>query len=111
MDVKQAYNSWSGQYDSNNNKTRDLEAIALRAMLSEINFTSCLEIGCGTGKNTEWLLTKANTITAVDLSENMLAKAREKIKSDKVQFIQADMLQPWAFASQQYDLIRFNLFL
>ncbi len=111
MDVKQAYNSWSGQYDSNNNKTRDLEAIALRAMLSEINFTSCLEIGCGTGKNTEWLLTKANTITAVDLSENMLAKAREKIKSDKVQFIQADMLQPWAFASQQYDLISFSLVL
>lgn len=77
MDVKQAYNSWSDQYDSNNNKTRDLEAIALRRTLTEINFTDCLEIGCGTGKNTQWLLTKTNAITAVDLSENMLAKAEE----------------------------------
>jgi len=111
MDVKQAYDSWSDQYDSNNNKTRDLEAIALRSTLAEINFSNCLEVGCGTGKNTEWLLTKANAITAVDLSENMLAKAKEKIESDKVQFIQTDILQPWTFATQQYELISFSLVL
>ena len=111
MDIKQAYDSWSEQYDSNNNKTRDLEAIALRRTLAEINFSDCLEIGCGTGKNTEWLLTRANAITAVDLSENMLAKAKEKIDADKVQFIQADILQPWSFATQQYDLISFSLVL
>jgi len=111
MDVKQASNSWSDQYDSNNNKTRDLEAIALRRTLTEINFTDCLEIGCGTGKNTQWLLTKTNAITAVDLSENMLAKAKEKINSHKVQFIQADILQPWTFATQPYDLISFSLVL
>jgi hypothetical protein len=30
MDVKQAYNIRADQYDTNNNKTRDLEAISLR---------------------------------------------------------------------------------
>src|SRR5215217_2611381 len=87
MDIRQAYDKWSSQYDTNENKTRDLEAQALRICLDEIQFASCLEIGCGTGKNTEWLITKAKKITAIDLSEEMLAKAREKISSDRVEFI------------------------
>jgi ubiquinone/menaquinone biosynthesis C-methylase UbiE len=111
MDTQQAYNSWAAQYDTNENRTRDLEAIALRSTLSEISFRSCLEIGCGTGKNTEWLIQKADHITAVDLSEEMLAKAKEKIHSDKVNFIQADINGDWNFTQQSYDLISFSLVL
>jgi len=111
MSVQQAYNSWASQYDTNLNKTRDLEAQALRATLSDIAFDHCLEIGCGTGKNTVWLITKAKQITAVDLSEAMLAKAKEKIASDKVQFIQADITAPWTFTKESYDLVSFSLVL
>ena len=111
MNVREAYNNWAGQYDTNNNKTRDLEAIALRENLQPINFNTCLEIGCGTGKNTEWLITKANEIVAIDLSEEMLAKAKEKISSKKVTFVRADMNKPWGFATKQFDLISFSLVL
>jgi len=111
MDIKQAYDIWSKQYDTNNNKTRDLEAQALRATLTDIGFETCLEIGCGTGKNTEWLLTKAKQITAVDLSNEMLAKAKEKLHSEKIQFQQADINQNWTFVNKQYDLISFSLVL
>jgi ubiquinone/menaquinone biosynthesis C-methylase UbiE len=111
MDVKKAYDSWSKQYDTNTNLTRDLEAQALRTVLSEIKFDNCLEIGCGTGKNTEWLITKAKKIIAVDLSNEMLAIARKKIKSDQVEFIQADIIQDWNFVSSGYDLITFSLVL
>jgi ubiquinone/menaquinone biosynthesis C-methylase UbiE len=111
MSVKQAYNNWASQYDTNENKTRDLEANVLREVLSEIPFTTCLEIGCGTGKNTEWLVTKANKLTSVDLSDEMLAKAKEKITSPGVQFIQADILQPWQFGTGIYDLVTFSLVL
>lgn len=65
MSVEGAYNQWSEQYDSNENKTRDLEAIALREMLGKIQFENCLEIGCGTGKNTEWLKTKGDRKSVV----------------------------------------------
>lgn len=99
------------QYDTEPNKTRDLEAQALRAMLSSFTFASCLEIGCGTGKNTDWLLTKAQHVTAVDLSESMLAKAREKISSERVTFIQADINQDWNFVQRSYDLAIFSLVL
>ena len=79
MDVKQSYNQWASQYDSNINKTRDLEALVLKKSLENISFDNCLEIGCGTGKNTSWLLTKAKQITAVDLSEEMLVVAKSEI--------------------------------
>ena len=111
MDVKQAYNIWADQYDSNSNKTRDLEAISLRAILPDIKFNNCLEIGCGTGKNTEYLITKAKQVTAVDLSNEMLAKARQKINSDSVQFIQTDIKNDWNFVTKQYDLVTFSLVL
>jgi len=111
MDTRTAYNQWAEQYDSNENKTRDLEAIALRSSLPAHSFSRCLEIGCGTGKNTEWLLTRAGAITAVDFSEEMLAKAKNKIHSEKVQFIQADITKVWDFASGTYDLVTFSLVL
>ncbi|TKK69391.1 class I SAM-dependent methyltransferase [Ilyomonas limi] len=111
MDIQQAYNEWAKQYDSNSNKTRDLEAKALRNTLSAIPFDSCLEIGCGTGKNTVWFMEKASTVTAVDLSEEMLAKAREKVIKDNVTFIQADTTKPWHFTNKKYDLISFSLVL
>jgi predicted TPR repeat methyltransferase len=111
MNVQQAYNIWADQYDTNQNKTRDLEGVALREILQDISFKNCLEIGCGTGKNTEWFITKTEAITSVDLSEEMLLKAKAKIVSDKVKFIQADITKDWEFATQQYDLVSFSLVL
>ena len=111
MTIKDAYNIWADQYDTNINKTRDLEAVALRENLASISFDTCLEIGCGTGKNTEWLLSKAQQIVSIDLSEEMLLRARKKIVSEKVIFIQADITKPWAFATKKFDLIGFSLVL
>ncbi|HWI90588.1 MAG TPA: class I SAM-dependent methyltransferase [Flavisolibacter sp.] len=111
MKPEQAYNSWASQYDTNENKTRDLEGIALRNTLSTISFNSVLEIGCGTGKNTEWFLQKAEHITGIDLSEEMLSKAKEKIQSAKVEFIQTDINNGWNFTQRSFDLVSFSLVL
>ncbi|MGN6495338.1 MAG: class I SAM-dependent methyltransferase [Agriterribacter sp.] len=111
MDVKTAYNSWAEQYDSNRNRTRDMEALVLRKTLSPLAVRSCLEIGCGTGKNTVWLMEKCAVVTAVDLSEQMLEKAKQKIQSPQVSFVQADITGNWSFAQQLYQLITFSLVL
>lgn len=111
MNPQQAYNSWASQYDTNENKTRDLEAQALKNVLSTVSFTTVLEIGCGTGKNTEWLLQKAEQIIAVDLSEEMLSKAKEKIQSIKVEFIEVDINSDWNFTNKTFDLVSFSLVL
>jgi ubiquinone/menaquinone biosynthesis C-methylase UbiE len=110
MNIKNAYNQWALQYDTNANKTRDLEAIVLRNILNDIPFSNCLEIGCGTGKNTEWFATKATKITSVDFSEEMLAKAKQKITATNVQLVQADIKNDWEFGND-FDLVSFSLVL
>ncbi len=60
MQTRDAYNNWSGTYDIVENKTRDLEAKAIRSILKEVQVDHILEIGCGTGKNTVWLVEKCN---------------------------------------------------
>ena len=111
MNVKEAYQEWSEQYDTNENKTRDLEAVALRSVLSSIHFDKVLEFGCGTGKNTVWFEQNAKEILSADFSEAMIAKAAEKIKSSKVQFAVTDINEPWDFSKEKFDLVSFSLVL
>lgn len=112
MNVREAYNIWSDQYDTNENRTMDLEAISIRQNLKERKFENCLEIGCGTGKNTEWLVIIANNVLAIDLSEDMLSKAKQKISAQNVKFVQADINSEWSFTDgNTYDLATFSLVL
>ena len=66
MNVQTAYNTWAETYDAVLNKTRDVEATAIRCLLADAAFAEAIELGCGTGKNTEWLAAKATHLTAVD---------------------------------------------
>jgi len=111
MNIKSAYNKWSASYDEVENRTRDLEGRALREILSGKKFDNCLEIGCGTGKNTIWLEGITGHLTSIDLSEEMLLKAKAKIKSEKVEFKQSDINAPWNFTDKKFDLITFSLVL
>ena len=109
--VQEAYNAWSSIYDANKNRTRDLEAVSLRETVADLKVNSCLEIGCGTGKNSVYLSSKVQKLSAVDFSENMLAKARQKLTDHQIEFIKADITGNWDFLSQTYDLITFSLVL
>lgn len=109
MSIKKAYNSWSEIYDTNKNRTRDLDKVVTRIVLDGREFDSVLELGCGTGKNTEWLVERASSITAIDFSEGMLAIARGKIKSEKVAWKQADITLDWDVLDGSFDLITCSL--
>ena len=111
MDTKELYNQWSATYDEVENKTRDLEKLAGQQILGALSFENVLELGCGTGKNTTWLSRKAKHHQAVDLSEEMMAKAKEKITADHVHFQQADITRPWDFVVRKPDLITCSLIL
>lgn len=111
MKTQEAYRHWAEQYDINENKTRDLEALALRSILHAYEFNFSLELGCGTGKNTSWLSTKSKKHLAVDFSEEMLAFARAKNKASSIQFIKADLTKSWNFGVQKFDLATFSLVL
>ncbi|HSN61421.1 MAG TPA: class I SAM-dependent methyltransferase [Ferruginibacter sp.] len=111
MDNQQAYDQWASSYNEIVNLTRDAELIAKKEILKTLHFSKVLELGCGTGKNTQWLLEAAENITAVDFSAKMLVKASERIKSEKVNFIQADINKQWSFLQHTVDLITCSLVL
>jgi ubiquinone/menaquinone biosynthesis C-methylase UbiE len=109
MDNQQAYNKWSQTYDTVENKTRDLEAKALRESIITNAPLDILEIGCGTGKKNEGLLAKAKYLVGADFSAEMLEKAKEKIKIENVEFKQMDLREEWRFAEDSFDLITCSL--
>lgn len=109
--IRLSYNQWADTYDTMANKTRDLEAVAIRKSLAGHSFDNVLEIGCGTGKNTIWLMERARSITCVDFSSEMLNKAKGKINDARVRFVEADILNEWSFAKEKYDLVSFSLVL
>jgi ubiquinone/menaquinone biosynthesis C-methylase UbiE len=97
VDTKQAYDRWAESYDTIINKTRDLEQAAAKSFLETANFSTVIEVGCGTGKNTVWIASKADQLLALDFSEAMMKVAKAKIIDDHVKFIQADITKPWNF--------------
>lgn len=109
MSIEKAYNSWAQQYDSNENKTRDLDAVVTKKTLSRYEFKTVIELGCGTGKNTSWLLSKAERILGLDFSEEMLQFAQKKIKDPKVNFKKADLNKEWEVKNEIADLITSSL--
>ena len=111
MNIQQAYTDWSETYDQDRNLTRDLDETVTRGTLANLRCHSTLELGCGTGKNTALLASISQRVTAIDFSTGMIEKARQKLSSDNVIFIVADISQPWLFAAQSFDLIVCNLVL
>ncbi|MFC1879332.1 class I SAM-dependent methyltransferase, partial [Chloroflexota bacterium] len=95
MSVKESYNLWSATYDTDENLTRDLDQTVTRNTLGYSRSKSILEIGCGTGKNTAQLAQIGDRVYALDFSEGMLMRANEKLGSENVSFLVADITKPW----------------
>lgn len=111
MNIQDAYNERSDIYDSNQNLTRDLDSNVTRSLLAGPRFESILELGCGTGKNTVFLAQIGTHVHALDFSQGMIQKAREKVKAENVWFETADLTKRWPCEDNSYDLISCNLVL
>ena len=109
MSIEKAYDIWANQYDTNKNRTRDLDKRSTIETLSNYNFENVLELGCGTGKNTVWLLSKAKQVVGLDFSREMLNKAKEKISDQRVAFKKTDLNESWGIDNNFADLITCSL--
>jgi malonyl-CoA O-methyltransferase len=111
MEIQDAYDEWSDIYDTDRNLTRDLDSFVTRSLLANRQFDSILEIGCGTGKNTIFFTQIGTNVHALDFSEGMIQKAKEKVQSENVRFEVADLTKSWPCEDNAYDLISCNLVL
>ena len=103
--VAAAYNRWSKTYDTDPNRTRELAATVLRQLNLELSGRDVIEIGCGTGRNTEWLAERAGSVVAIDFSEGMLRQAKARVRSPHVRFVQHDIRAGWPQATATADLV------
>jgi len=109
--VSRAYAGWVDSYDSSENRTRDLDAVVLRQQELDITGRDVLEIGCGTGKNTEWIAAHAATVVGLDLSPEMLARARARVKQTNVTFAEHDIQRTWPLGDETVNTVIGNLVL
>ena len=58
---------------------------------SELAPCDCLELACGSGEITEMLALKGYTMTALDLSEEMVKQAKSKNLEGSIEFLCQDM--------------------
>ena len=106
--IAAAYNEWAETYDTDQNRTRDLAGQVLRQVDVTFADRKVIEVGCGTGHNTEWLARPAagaTDIVALDFSEEMLARARERVRDPRVRFIQHDVRSRWPLADASADVV------
>jgi ubiquinone/menaquinone biosynthesis C-methylase UbiE len=110
-DVAQAYDRWSRRYDDDHNATRDLDARVVRQSPLHVSGARVLELGCGTGKNSEWLAAQAHSLVALDFSPGMLDVARRRVRSERVRFVEHDITRPWPVEPSSIDVVIGNLVL
>lgn len=111
MTIQNAYDQWSETYDTDRNRTRDLDQMVTKRIWGDSRFSSILELGCGTGKNTALYTQIGGWVHAVDFAKGMIEQARRKIQASNVQFMTADISKSWPCGDQSYDLITCNLVL
>lgn len=109
--ARDAYQHWARIYDSDENRTRDLDALVLRGTELPLDGADIVEFGAGTGKNTEYLAQAARSVLALDLSPAMLDKARARQLGSHVTFAEHDITRPWPAGDASADLVIGNLVL
>jgi ubiquinone/menaquinone biosynthesis C-methylase UbiE len=74
------------------------ERPATKALLGDVRGKQVLEVGCGTGVLTEWLLDKGARVTAFDVSPEMTRIARERL-GGRTHLVVADLEEPLQFVA------------
>jgi SAM-dependent methyltransferase len=102
------YRAGAAEYDRPYAEREDLQELLSAADGLPIA-GDVLELACGTGQWTAMLAARADSVTAVDAADEVLAIARARTVYPSVQFIQADLFE-WQ-PPQRYDTVFFAFWL
>lgn len=104
--AEDAYDALADEYADtvrSNPYNAHIEFPATTDLIPDVAGMRVLDAGCGTGVYTEWLLAQgADEVVGVDVSEAMLAHAREAL-GDRATFHRADLAEPLEFAGDSFD--------
>lgn len=81
----------------------EIEFPGTSSLVPDVDGKRVLDAGCGTGHYTEWLVEQGAEVLGIDVSEEMLAHAREAV-GDRAEFRRADLGEPLDFlAADSFD--------
>ncbi|MCY4454137.1 MAG: class I SAM-dependent methyltransferase [Immundisolibacterales bacterium] len=103
--VRDGYDRWAEVYDHDANPLTALEEPRVRGALGDVRGRAVLDLGCGTGRHTEWLAEAGARITAIDFSRGMLDAARRKVPSGCATFIAHDLHEPLPLRDGSFDAV------
>lgn len=109
--VVTAYDRWAATYDTDENRTRDLDAQVVQGWLADLHDRDVFEFGAGTGKNTVAVAGVARSLTSVDVSQAMLDRARARVDTSAVTFVLLEPDDDWPVAPASVDVVMTNLVL
>jgi ubiquinone/menaquinone biosynthesis C-methylase UbiE len=106
MDVPSGYRLWADTYDDFHNPLIEIEEPIVRRMLDGIPPGRALDAACGTGRYTRILRERGHQVAAVDLSPEMIERARGS--APDVEFKQGS-LEAIPFDDERFDLVMCGL--
>jgi malonyl-CoA O-methyltransferase len=110
-EIRSGYDRWSAVYDDDANPLPALEEPVVRGRLGPVRGLGVLDLGCGTGRHALWLAGAGATVTAVDFSEGMLARARRKPGAGAIRFVVHDIQTRLPFEDGPFDRVLSGLVL
>jgi malonyl-CoA O-methyltransferase len=105
LPTREGYDRWAATYDTMGNWLLDLEEPEVDRALGEVKDLDVLDVGAGTGRHALRIAQSGARVTAVDFSEEMLAKARQKPSADKVRWLVHDVARPLPFEASSFDRV------
>jgi ubiquinone/menaquinone biosynthesis C-methylase UbiE len=82
-----------------------LEIPAFRELLPDLKGKTILDLGCGFGESCKWYVTKgAEKVIGIDISENMIKKAKECFSDKKIEYVNISM-EEFDFPKNYFDSV------
>lgn len=103
--VRAGYDRWAAVYDHDANPLPALEEPRVREAFGDAAGREVLDLGCGTGRHTAWLVEAGARVTALDFSAGMLAEARRKVPSGRARFLVHDLHEPLPLPDASFDAV------
>jgi ubiquinone/menaquinone biosynthesis C-methylase UbiE len=105
LSTLEGYDRWAANYDTMGNWLLALEEPEVDRALGDVSGLDVLDAGAGTGRHAIRLAAQGARVTAVDFSEEMLAKARAKPGAEHVRWLTHDVDVPLPFANRSFDRV------
>lgn len=103
--AQEGYDRWATTYNGKRNASISLKNDEIRRLMGAVKLLDVADLGCGTGQHAVRFAEAGAKVTAVDFSQGMLARARQRSGAGGVRFLQRDLNEPLPLEDDSFDRV------